>query len=101
LIINEIKISCLTAVPSLACLVETNALSRRVFPSGNGDIVWVLTEQIPPHPYLRQILLVDRFRIESRSVVALTVSFDSRDSIGHSIELCEHPPAAHAVENGG
>ena len=99
--VDEIKVSSLTVVPSLACLVVTDALSRRVFPSGNGDIVWVLTEQIPPHPYLLQILLADHFRIESRSVVTLTVSCDSRDSTGHSIELCEHLPATHAVENAG
>jgi len=98
LIINEIKISSLTVVLSLG---EAGALSGRACPSGNGDIVWVLTDEISPHQYLLQILLVDHFRIESRSVVTLTGACDSRNSTGHSIELCEHPPAAHAVENAG
>jgi hypothetical protein len=96
LIVDEIKVSSLMVVPSLG---EIDALSRRVFPSGSGSIFWVLMEEIPPHAYLPQILLADHFRIESRSVVFLTVSCDSRDSTGHSIELCEHPPAEHAVEN--
>jgi len=98
LIVNEIKVSSLKVVPSLG---EIDALYRRVFPSGNGDIVWVLTEEIPPHPYLLLIALADHFRIESRSVVTLIVSCDLRDSTDHSIELCEHLPATHAVENAG
>ena len=101
LIVNEIKVTSLTVVPSLASLGEIDALSRRVYPSGNGGIVWVLMEEIPPHQYLLQILLADYFRIEARSVVTLTVSCDSRDSTDHSSELCEHLPATHAVENAG
>ena len=98
LIVDEIKVRCLTVVLSLG---EVDALSRRACPFGNGGIVWVLTEEIPPHPYLLQIFLADHFRIEARSVVTLTVSCDSMDSTGHSIELCENPTSAHAVENAG
>jgi len=82
-------------------LGEAGALSRRVFHFGSGGMVWVLAEEIPPHPYLLLIVLADHFRIESRSVVFLTVFCDSRDSTDHSNALCEHPPAAHAVENAG
>jgi hypothetical protein len=98
LIVDEINVSSLTVVPSLG---EIDALYRRAFPSGNGDTVWVLTDEISPHQYLLQIVLADYFRIGLRSVVFLTVSRDSRDSTDHSIELCEHLPAAHAVENAG
>jgi len=101
LLVDEIKVSSLTAVPSLASLVETDALSRRVFPSGNGDIVWILTDEISPHQYLLLIVLADHLRIEARFVVTLTVSCDSMDSTGHNSELCEHLSAAHAVENAG
>ena len=98
LIADEIKINSLTVVPSLG---ETDALYRRVFPSGNGGMVGVLTEEIPPHPHLLLVVLVDHFRIDSRSVVFLKVSCDSRDSTDHSNALCEHPPATHVVENAG
>lgn len=98
MIVDEIKVSSLTVVPSLG---ETDALYRRVFPSGNGDIVGVLTEEIPPRPYLLPIVLAYYYRIEARSVVTITASCDSRDSTDHSNALCEHPPAAYAVENAG
>ena len=98
LIVDEIKVSCLTVVLSLG---GVDALSRRVCPSGSGGMVWLLTAGAPPHPYILPIVLADHFRIESRSVVLLTVSCDSRNSTGHSNELCEHPPAVHAVENAG
>jgi len=98
LIVDEIKISSLTVVPSLG---EAGALSRRVFPSGNGGMVWVLIEEILPHQYLLPIVLADLFWIEARSVVFLRVSCDSRDSTDHSNELYEHVPATHAVENAG
>ena len=62
MIADEIKVSSLTVVPSLG---ETDALYRRVFPSGNGDIVAVLTEEIPPHPYLLPIVLADYFQVVS------------------------------------
>jgi len=42
LIVDEIKVSCLTVVLSLG---EADALSRRVFPSGSGGMVWVLSAQ--------------------------------------------------------
>jgi len=98
LIVDEIKVSSLTVAPSLG---EIDVLYRRAFPFGNEGIVSALMEEIPPHQYLLQILLAHLFRIESRSVVTLTISFVSRDSTGHSIELCEHLPATHAVENAG
>ena len=98
LIADEIKINSLTVVPSLG---ETDALYRRVFPSGNGDIVAVLTEEIPPHPYLLPIVLADYYQVGSGSVASYAVSCDSRDSTGHSNALCEHPPVTHAVENAG
>jgi hypothetical protein len=98
LIVVEIRVSSLTAVPSIG---EIDVLYRRAFPFGSGGIVWVLTEQIPPHQYLLQIVLAHHFRIGSRSVVTLTASCDSRDSTGHSNALCEHLPATHAVENAG
>lgn len=97
-IINEIKVSSLKAVPSLG---EAGILSRQAHPSGNEGIVWILTEQIHLYPYLLLIALAHHFRIWSRFVVALTVSYDSRDSTGHSNELCEHPQAVHVVENAG
>ncbi len=98
LIVDEIEISCLMVVPSLG---EIDALSGRACPFGSGGIVWVLMEEIPPHPYLLLIFLADHFRIESRSVVFLTVFCDSRNSTGYSSGLCEHRPATHAVENAG
>ena len=96
LIINEIKISSLTVVPSLG---KADALSRQVFPFSNGDMVLVLMKEISPHPYLLLILPADHFRIDSRSVVFLTVSCVLRGSTDHNSELREHPPAAYAVEN--
>ena len=98
MIVNEIEVSCLMVALSLG---EAGTLSRRVFPSGSGGIVWVLTEEIPPHPYLLLIVLAGHFQVESRSAASYAGSCDSRNSTGHSIELCEHPPAAHAVENAG
>jgi hypothetical protein len=95
LIVDEIKVSCLMVVLSLG---EIDALSRGVFPSGSEGIVWVLTEEIPPHPYLLLIVLADHLRIEARSVLFLTVSCDSRDSTGHNNALCEHLLATHAVD---
>jgi hypothetical protein len=67
LIVDEIKVSSLTVVPSLG---ETDALYRRVFPSCNGDIVGVLTEEIPPHPYLLPIVLADYFQVVSESAAS-------------------------------
>ena len=98
LIVDEIKVRCLTVVLSLG---EVDALSRRACPFGNGGMVWVLMEEIPPHPYLLLIVLVDYSQVGSRSVVFLTVYCDSRDSTDHSNALCEHLSAAHAVENAG
>ena len=98
MIVDKIKVSSLTAVPSLG---EAGALSRRVLPSGSGGMVWVLTEEIPPHPYLLLIVLADHFQVGSRSVASYADACDSRNSTSHSSALCEHPPAAHAVENAG
>ena len=98
MIADEIKVSSFTEVPSLG---EIDVLYRRVFLSGNEDIVWVLMEEIPPHQYLLLILLADHSQVGSRSVASYAVSCVSRDSTGHSNALCEHPPAAHAVENAG
>ncbi len=98
LIVDEIKVSSLTVVPSLG---EIDALYGRVFLSGSGSIVWLLTVGAPPHPYLLPIVLVDYSQIGSRSAASYAVACDSRNSTGHSTELCEHPPAAHAVENAG
>ena len=66
-----------------------------------GGMVWLLTVGAPPHPYLLPIVLADHFQVESRSVASYAGTCDSRNSTGHSSELCEHPPAAHAVENAG
>ena len=98
MITDEIKVSSLTVAPSPG---ETDALYKQVFPSGSGDMVWVLTEEIPPHPYLLPIVLADYFQVVSESAASYAISCDSRDSTGHSIELCEHLPATHAVENAG
>ena len=98
MIVDEIKVSSLKVVPSLG---ETDALYRRVFPSGNGDIVGVLTEEIPPHPYLLPIVLADYFQVVSESAASYAISCDSRDSTNHSNALCEHRPVAHAEENAG
>ncbi len=98
LLVDEIKLSSLTVVPSLG---EAGALSGRACPSGNGDIVWVLTEEISPHQYLLQIVLADHFQVGSRSAASYVISCDSRDSTDHSNALCEHLPATHAVENVG
>ena len=95
MIVDEIIASFLTVVPSLG---ETDAQYRGVFPSGNGDIVGILTEEIPPPLYLL-IALAHHFQIGSRFVVTLTVSCVSMGSTGHNNALCEHPPAMHAVEN--
>jgi len=96
LIVDEIKVSCLTVVLSLG---GVDALSRRVSPSGSGSIVWLLTAGAPPHLYLLPILLVDYSQVGSISVASYAVACDSRNSTVHSSALCEHPSAVHAVEN--
>ena len=98
LIVDEIKVSSLMVVLSLGGI---NDLSRSACPFGSGGMVWLLTVGAPPHPYLLPNVLADHFQVESRSVASYTGACDSRNSTGHSIELCEHPPAAHAVENAG
>ncbi len=98
LIADEIKVSCLMVVLSLG---EVDALSGRVCPFGSGGIVWLLTVWAPPHPYLLPIVLADYSQVGSGSVASYAVACDSRNSTGHSIELCEHPPAVHAAENAG
>ncbi len=55
LIADEIKVSCLTVVPSLG---GADVLSGSAYPFGSGGIVWVLTTA-PPHQYILQILLAD------------------------------------------
>ena len=42
-------------VPSLG---EADALYKRAFLSGSGGMVWPLTDEIPPHPYLLLIVPV-------------------------------------------
>ncbi len=98
LIVDEIKVSSLMVVPSLG---GVGALSRRVFLSGSGSIVWLLTAWAPPHPYLHPIVLADYSQVGSGSVASYAVACDSGNSTGHSNELYEHPPATHAVENAG
>ena len=98
MIVDEIKVSSLTVVPSLG---EIDALYGRVFLSGSGGMVWILMEEIPPHPYFLLIVLADYSQVGSRSVAFYAGACDSRNSTGHSIELCEHPPAVHAAENAG
>jgi len=98
LIADEIKVSCLMVVLSLG---EVDALSRSACPFGSGGIVWLLTVGAPPHPYLLPIVLADYSQVESRSVASYAGACDSRNSTGHSSELCEHPLAAHAGENAG
>jgi hypothetical protein len=98
LIADEIKVSSLMVVLSLG---GVNALSRSACPFGSGGMVWLLTVGAPPHPYLLPNVLADHFQVESRSVASYTGACDSRYSTGHSSALCEHPPAAHAVENAG
>jgi hypothetical protein len=93
-----VNITCFTVA---LCLVGVDALSRSACLSGNGGIFWVVAKATSSLQHLLQFVLGDHFRIESRSVVLLTVSCDSRDSIGHSSGLCEHRPGAHAVENAG
>ncbi len=60
MIVDEIKVNSLTVVPSLG---EIDALYGRVFLSGSGGTVWILMDEIPPHPYLLLIVLADHFRI--------------------------------------
>ena len=98
MIADEIKVCSLTVAPSPG---ETDALYKRVFPSCSGGIVSVLTEQIPPHPYLLPIVLADYFQVVSESAASYAISCDSRDSTDHSNALCEHRPVAHAEENAG
>ena len=98
LIADWIKVSSLMVVLSLG---KVDALSRSACPFGSGGRVWLLTVGAPPHPYLLPIVLADYSRVGSRSVASYAGACDSRNSTGHSIELCEHPPAAHAVENAG
>jgi len=97
-IADEIKVSCLMVVLSLG---GVDALSRRVCPSGSGSRVWLLTVGASPRPYLLPIVLADYSQVGSRSVASYAGACDSRNSTSHSNELCEHPPAVHAVENAG
>jgi len=98
LIADWIKVSSLMMVLSLG---EVDALSRSACPFGSGGRVWLLTVGAPPHPYLLPNVLADHFQVESRSVASYAGACDSRNSTGHSSELCEYPPATHAVENAG
>ena len=80
---------------------EAEAVSKSGYPSGSEGMVLLLMAQVPAYQYPLRIVPADHFRIESGSVVLLTVSCDSKDSTDHSSELCEDRPAAHAVENAG
>jgi hypothetical protein len=60
------KLGCLTAVLSL---FGAGALPGSGYPFGNDGIFWPLTTGTPPHQYLLQFVLADRFQIESGSVV--------------------------------
>ncbi len=82
MIVDEIKVSSLTMVPSLG---EIDALYGRVFLSGSGGMVWILTKEIPPHQYLLQILLADHSHVGSRYVASYAVTCDSRNSTGHRL----------------
>ena len=93
---NWIEVSCFTVVLSL---VGADALSGLAYHFGNDGIFWPLTTGAPRHQYLLQFVLADHFLIESRYVVLWRGSCDARDSTDHSIELCEHQPAAHAAKN--
>ena len=48
-----------------------------------GALSSVLTEQIPPHPYLLPIVLADYFQVVSESAASYAISCDSRDSTDH------------------
>jgi len=98
LIVEEMKVSCLMVALSLG---GADALSRSVCPIGSGGMVWLLTAGVPPHQYLLPIVLADHSQVGSRSVASYVVACDSRNSTDHSNGLCEHRPAAHAVENAG